>query len=135
MNSDGTKTLLLVEDQALIARSEAMTLKRHGYQVITVYTGEQAIDAVEKSPEIDLVLMDINLGRGLDGTQAAERILRQRDLPLIFLSSHAEREVVEKTEGITSYGYIIKNSGETVLIASIKMAFRLFEARLVSWKA
>jgi PAS domain S-box-containing protein len=34
--------------------------------------------------------------------------------------------VVEKTEGITSYGYIVKNSGETVLNASIKMAFRLW---------
>ncbi|OHD25631.1 MAG: hypothetical protein A2Y38_21860 [Spirochaetes bacterium GWB1_59_5] len=45
------------------------------------------------------------------------------------MSSHTEKEVVESTEGITSYGYIVKNSGETVLIASIKMAFRLFEAK------
>jgi PAS domain S-box-containing protein len=51
-------------------------------------------------------------------------------LPLAFLSSHTEQEVVETTEGITSYGYIVKNSGETVLLASIKMAFRLFEARM-----
>lgn len=35
-----------------------------------------------------------------------------------------------KTEGITSYGYIVKDSGETVLITSIKMALRLFEARM-----
>ena len=65
----------------------------------------------------------------MDGTQAAEIILKQRDLPLIFLSSHTNPEVVEKTEGITSYGYIVKSSVNTVLIASIKMAFRLFEAR------
>ncbi len=35
---------------------------------------------------------------------------------------------MEKTEKITSYGYVVKNSGETVLIASIKMAFKLFDA-------
>jgi PAS domain S-box-containing protein len=62
---------------------------------------------------------------GMSGTDAARRILADRDLPLIFLSSHTEPEIVEKTEGITSYGYIVKNSGDTVLLASIRMAFRL----------
>ena len=74
--------------------------------------------------------MDIDLGVGLDGTEAAARILSHRDLPLIFLSSHTEPEYVQLTESITSYGYIVKNSGATVLEASIKMAFRLFESRL-----
>ena len=72
--------------------------------------------------------MDIDLGKGMDGTEAAEIILKDKDIPVVFLSSHTEPEVVEKTEGITSYGYIVKNSGETVILASIKMAYRLFEA-------
>lgn len=46
---------------------------------------------------------------------AAEAILARRNLPLIFLSSHTEPEVVAKTEKITSYGYIVKNSGDQVL--------------------
>ncbi len=125
------KTILLVEDEALIAMSEAITLQRYGYQPITVYSGEEALKTVAATPQIDLILMDIDLGRGrMDGTRTAELILQQRDVPLIFLSSHTERSVVERTEGITSYGYIVKNSGETVLVASIKMAFRLFEARM-----
>jgi PAS domain S-box-containing protein len=62
-------------------------------------------------------------------TEAAAIILEQKEIPLVFLSSHTEPDVVEKTEGITSYGYIVKNSGVTVLLASIKMAFRLFEAK------
>jgi PAS domain S-box-containing protein len=131
MNNAEEKTILLVEDEAILAMSEAMTLKKYGYKVITVYTGEKAIEAVKASPEIALVLMDINLGSGIDGTQAAALILQQRDLPLIFLSSHTERDVVEKTEDITSYGYIVKNSGEMVLMASIKMAFRLFNAKIL----
>ena len=72
--------------------------------------------------------MDINLGAGIDGTEAAAIILGQRDLPVVFLSSHTEPEVVAKTEKITSYGYVVKNSSITVLDASIKMAFKLFEA-------
>jgi PAS domain S-box-containing protein len=74
--------------------------------------------------------MDIDLGSGMDGTEAAQAILSDREIPVVFLSSHTEPEVVDRTEKITSYGYIVKTSGETVLIASIKMAFRLFEARV-----
>jgi two-component sensor histidine kinase/CheY-like chemotaxis protein len=123
------KTILLVEDEAIIAMVEKQILEGQGYRVRTVESGEAALDAVEAHPDINLVLMDINLGNGIDGTEAARRILARRELPLVFLSSHTEAEIVEKTEGITSYGYIVKNSGKTVLIASIKMAFRLFEAR------
>ncbi len=72
--------------------------------------------------------MDINLGDGIDGTEAAELILSEFDVPILFVSSHSEREIVEKTEKITSYGYVLKNSSITVLDASIKMAFKLFEA-------
>jgi two-component system, sensor histidine kinase PdtaS len=122
------KTILLVEDEVLIAKAESMMLERHGYSVRAAYSGEAAIEAAG-SPAVDLVLMDIDLGRGIDGTEAAERILAARSLPVLFLSSHTERDIVERTQGITSYGYVVKNSGETVLLASIAMAFRLFEAR------
>lgn len=124
------KKILLVEDEMLIALHEQMILEDYGYSVLHVPTGEDAIKAVRNTPDIDLILMDINLGDGIDGTDAARQILSEQDIPLVFLSSHTEREVVEKTEGITSYGYIVKNSGETVLIAAIKMAFRLFDAKI-----
>jgi len=162
-----TKTLLLVEDEMLIAMSQKMFLERYGYKVLTISTGEKAIEILKNEAEIDLeylpeskkaplekfgyrvvtagtaeeavdlckkddaidmVLMDIDLGQGMDGTQAAEIILAQRDIPILFLSSHTEKEMVEKTEKITSYGYVVKNSSITVLDASIKMAFKLFDA-------
>ncbi|NBF40424.1 MAG: PAS domain S-box protein [Spirochaetes bacterium] len=124
-----SKRLLLVEDEAIIALSEARLLRSHGYEVATASSGEEAIAAVDSDPDISLVLMDIDLGAGIDGTDAAEDILERHDVPIVFLSSHTEPEVVEKTEGITSYGYILKNSGEAVLLASIRMAFRLHEAQ------
>ncbi len=122
------KTVLLVEDEAIIALDEQAALERYGLEVATVFSGAEAIATMDQRSDIDLILMDINLGRGMDGTEAAQAILAKHEVPLVFLSSHTEREVLERTEGITSYGYIVKNSGETVLIASIKMAFRLFEA-------
>jgi PAS domain S-box-containing protein len=128
------KLLLLVEDESIIALSETQKLKAEGYQVIHVLSGEAAVDKVEasvadgKGKPIDLVLMDIDLGKGMDGTEAARRILEISDIPVVFLSAHTEPEIVERTEQITNYGYILKNTGHTVLSAAIKMAFKLHEA-------
>ncbi len=129
MSIEKKKTILLVDDEAIVAMAEKMTLEKYGYTVIPAHSGEEAVTAVERIPGIDLILMDINLGKGIDGTEAAARILKEHDLPVVFLSSHTEPEVVEKTEKITSYGYVVKDSSGTVLDASIKMAFKLFEAR------
>jgi len=124
------KTILLVEDEFVIARVTAKVIQSFGFNVIIANTGEEALDIFKKSNAIDLILMDIDLGDGIDGTEVAAIILKDIDIPIVFLSSHTESEIVEKTEKITSYGYVVKGSGNTVLNASIKMAFRLFEAKL-----
>ncbi|HOW31958.1 MAG TPA: response regulator, partial [Bacteroidales bacterium] len=124
------KILIVDDDQAVREGLKMLIGGSEGFQCVAACaSAEEALEIIPGTLP-DVVLMDINLGQGQDGTQVASRILALRDLPLIFLSSHTERDVVEKTEGISSYGYIVKNSGETVLIASIKMAFRLFNARL-----
>lgn len=129
MNHGAAKTILLVEDQAIIAMMEKKELEKYGYAVHHVVKGEDAVKVVlENAFPVDLILMDIDLGSGIDGTQAAEMILQHIEIPVVFLSSHTEKTVVEKTEKITSYGYVVKNSGIVVLDTSIKMAFKLFEA-------
>ncbi len=125
---DKAKKILLVEDNLVMATLEKKRLEKKGYSVVHVSTGEKAIALLQKE-HASLVLMDIDLGMGMDGTQTAERILSFTEIPIVFLSSHTEPEVVEKTEKITSYGYVVKNSGITVLDASIKMAFKLFDAK------
>lgn len=122
------KTLLLVDDEIVIAMKEKTDLEDYGYNVIVANNGEDAIRIFKENRSIDLILMDIDLGKGSDGTQTAKIMLKERSIPIIFLSCHSEPEFVGKTESITSYGYVVKNLIITVLDASIKMAFRLFDA-------
>lgn len=123
------KKILLVEDDALLGMLTRQQLEGAGYEVLTAMTGEEAVDlALVEGKGISLVLMDIDLGMGMDGTEAAREILKARNVPVLFLSSHTEQAIVSKTEQITNYGYVVKNSSFTVLDASIKMAFKLFEA-------
>lgn len=123
------KNLLLIEDNAIIALNQKMQLEKRGYGITHIGNGEQAVNFIRNnSINIDLILMDIDLGNGLDGTEAAKEILKVKEIPIVFLSSHTDPDIVEKTESITSYGYVVKDSSITVLDASIKMAFKLFYA-------
>jgi PAS domain S-box-containing protein len=128
LSYDNKKTILLVEDETLIALQEQALLQEYGYTVMIVNSGEKAVAIMREQNTIDIILMDIDLGKGMDGTEAAGLILKDKDIPIVFLSSHIESAIVKKTETISSYGYIIKNSNITILDASIKMAFRLFES-------
>ncbi len=129
MNQDTKKKIiLLVEDEVVIALEEAQKIRGFGYDVIVTNSGDEAVKTATGSAGIDLILMDIDLGSGTSGPEAAQQILKRRHMPIVFLTSHAEREMVERVRGITRYGYVIKNSGNFVLQSSIEMAFELFGA-------
>ncbi len=125
---DMKKKILLVEDEPVVALDQSGILKKNGYLVNMVYNAEDAITKVREDNSIDLVLMDINLGKGMDGTDAARKIIDTQDIPIVFLTSHMEKDVVERIRGITRYGYVLKGSDEFVLLESLHMAFELFDA-------
>lgn len=127
-SSHEPKTLLLVEDEGIIALATGHKLEAKGYRVLSAGAGEEALALWRTGPGIDLILMDVDLGPGMDGAETAQRILSEGEVPIVFLSSHADAETVERTEGISTYGYVVKSSTIAVLDASIKMAFRLFDA-------
>ena len=118
MNTQENKTILLVEDEVIIALAESKTIRQFGYKVIMAHNGDEAVRGATGDAGIDLVLMDIDLGKGIDGTESARRILEKKNIPIVFLTSHYEREMVERVRGITRYGYVIKNSGNFVLQSS-----------------
>ncbi|MFW5800608.1 MAG: PAS domain S-box protein [Spirochaeta sp.] len=120
------KTVLLVEDQAVIAIAQQHDLEMYGYTVYSASSGIEAISLIQKNSDIEIVLMDIDLGEGIDGIESARRILAIRDIPIVFLSSNTEPGIVQKTEQVASYGYVVKNTGIIALDTSLKMAFRLF---------
>jgi len=121
------KTILLVEDEGIIALDESNRLNKFGYLVIVAKDGESAIRNVNENSNISLVLMDINLGKGISGPEAARIILQSRSLPIIFLTSHSEEEYIKKTEGILHSGYLLKNSNDQELNRIIQQGLEINE--------
>lgn len=129
MNNNKQKKILLVEDEPLISFYISTNLKDYGYDVLSVSSSQKALEISNSNiTEIDLILMDIDLGSDIDGTETAKTILKDHNIPIIFLSSHNEKEIIEKTQCIPSYGYIDTDSNVMVLDASIKMALKLHDA-------
>lgn len=118
-----------MEDEAIIALAESRLFAGSGYSVTTARSGEEAVALVlAREQAFDLVLMDIDLGRGIDGGQAARRVREAGGPPVVFLSSHSEETAISKTRGSGAYGFILKGSGERILLASVRMALELSQA-------
>ncbi|HPI90589.1 MAG TPA: response regulator [Spirochaetota bacterium] len=126
MISDKTN-ILLVEDERIIAEYNSLVLQKHGYSVQCAFTGEDAVRIALSNNYISLILMDINLGEGINGIQAAEIISEERLIPILFLSHNIDLETVKRIEAFIPYGFLSKSSSESLLIISIITALRLFE--------
>ncbi|MGQ9824186.1 MAG: PAS domain S-box protein [Desulfotomaculales bacterium] len=128
MNTFKGKRILIVEDNRFLAQITANILIKYGYMTEIALTGEEAVEKVRGSQCPDLILMDIELGKGMDGALAARTIQQIRDVPVIFLTAHTEQEIVKKIRSVTGYGYMLKGAGEHVLVSTVEMALRLYEA-------
>ncbi|MFP4152991.1 MAG: PAS domain-containing protein [Alkalispirochaeta sp.] len=120
-----TIQILLVEDEAIIAMARAQSLTAMGFTVHTAHSGEAAVRHALEDTSLDIILMDIDLGRGIDGVEAATQILADHHVPIVFLSSHSESEVVERVRTVTRYGYILKNSSDFTVRQTIETALEL----------
>lgn len=122
-------TILLVEDDRIVALAETRLLENHGYRVLAAGTGEEAVRVARSKAEVDMALVDIELGRGIDGPETAKRLLQARSIPIVFLTGYIEQTVVKRVADITHYGYVVKDTGDFVLLQTIEMAYRLFDSQ------
>jgi CheY-like chemotaxis protein len=100
--------ILIVEDEAVVARDLELTLKRLGYDVVGV--AQFAAEAVGKVADSrpDLVLMDISLQGDRDGVQAAEVIGQRFGTPVVYLTAHTDKATVARAQSTKPAGYLVK---------------------------
>jgi two-component system, response regulator PdtaR len=98
MTSPDFATILIVEDELIVAESLSLDLQRKGYAIAgIVSTGEEAINAASIS-QPDLILMDITLKGKLDGIETCKIIQQQQAVPVIFITAFSDRANVERAQ-------------------------------------
>ena len=120
--------ILIVEDEAIVARDIAMQVQALGYEAVGIAANaEQALQlAAQERP--NLVLMDVQLSGVVDGIAAAASMRSQFSLPVVFLTAFAADEVLERAKLTEPFGYILKPFTERELSTTLAMALYKHEA-------
>ncbi|MBT3756830.1 MAG: response regulator, partial [Candidatus Cloacimonetes bacterium] len=117
------KTILIVEDEKIIAEDIKNTLVKFKYNVPEIIaSGEKAIRRAEELKP-DLVLMDIMIEGSINGIVAAKQIYRDFGIPIVFLTAYADDNILEQAAESSPFGYLIKPFEDRELRATIEMAF------------
>jgi PAS domain S-box-containing protein len=115
-------TILVVDDEAIIAAELEDRLTVMGYQVVGLATsGREAVELAE-TLQPDLVIMDIMMPGELDGIDAAAIIRKSRDIPTLFLSAFGDEKLIARAKQVVPAGYILKPFQETQIAAAIEIA-------------
>ncbi|MFN8391637.1 MAG: response regulator [Bdellovibrionota bacterium] len=114
--------ILIVEDQGIVATDIKECLIELGYSVVgTASSGAVAIElATELRP--NLVLMDIILKGEIDGIAAAGQINEKLQIPVVYLTAHADAATLERAKITAPYGYVLKPFKEIELRTAIELA-------------
>ena len=114
--------IFVVEDEALVSKDIQNSLMDMGFAISgTAVSGEKAIIGVgENRP--DLVLMDIKLKGKMNGIEAASEIRARFNIPVIYLTAHANIETLQSAKLTEPFGYIVKPFEERELGSTIDIA-------------
>ena len=116
------KRILLVDDEPILIKGLKFTLEKDGYETLTAYDGEEALQVFHNN-HVDLVLLDVMLPK-LDGIVVCQRIRETSNVPIIMLT--AKGEDMDKILGL-EYGaddYMTKPFNILEVKARIKSILR-----------
>ncbi|MGR8918289.1 MAG: response regulator [Gammaproteobacteria bacterium] len=114
--------ILVVEDQRAVAGALRMRLRGLGYEVLGI--AKDGAEAVEKAGALkpDLILMDIRLGEGMDGIEAAHKIQARYDIPVVYVTAYADHELLDRARSTRPAGFINKPFTTKDLLTTLDLA-------------
>jgi two-component system alkaline phosphatase synthesis response regulator PhoP len=127
--SGGPASVLVVEDEENILELVTFNLKREGYKVTGVASGEEAL-AAARSKRPDLVVLDLMLP-GIDGLEVCRRLRRDErtaEVPIIMLTARGEEADIVTGLELGADDYLTKPFSPKVLLARIRTVLRRREA-------
>ena len=120
--SNRKTTILIVEDESIVAEGIETSLLELGYEVAAkTGSAKNAIELARKHRP-DLVLMDIVLKGEEDGVHAAGQIASQFDIPVVFLTAYSDKSTLNRAKLTDPFGYITKPFQDKDLSIAIELA-------------
>lgn len=123
--------LLIVDDHAHNLFTLRTLIEAHmDAAVLEAISGQEAIDLTHRHPDIDLIILDVQMPE-MDGFQTASMLKlrkRTRDIPIIFLTAAFKSEEFQRRGfAVGAVDYLLKPIEDNLLINKISTYFRLIE--------
>lgn len=116
--------ILLVEDDNIIAKVVEWRLSNLGYEMCgRASTSAEALLLVAQTKP-DLVLMDINIRGDVDGIETAKILRKGWNIPIVYLTSHSEGNIIERARETKPNGFILKPFEDNDLRVVIELALK-----------
>jgi len=115
------KNVLIVDDSKSIRNEVSEVLTKAGYNVIEAADGTEALAHLAQNNNVSLVVLDVNMP-GMNGLDVLERIYnehRARNLPVLMLTTEAERVLVERAKKAGAKGWLLKPIKTDLLVSTV----------------
>lgn len=101
-------TILIVEDEMIIAANISLQLTHLGYEVTGIIPRAEEVLPIIRQHQPDIILLDINLKGDLDGIDLAHLIQEEYKIPIIFLTANSDESHFNRAKAINPYAFISK---------------------------
>ena len=101
-------TILIVEDEMIIAANIAMQLSNLGYKILGIIPGADDVMPQIRQNQPNIILLDINLKSDIDGIEVAQLIQKEFKIPIIFLTANADEAHFNRAKSVNPYAFISK---------------------------
>lgn len=124
-----TNTILIVEDEQIIAENLRYILNEYGYNLVDVASDSDEAEDLFKTTSYDLVLMDINLGDVsiIDGVDLIKKLTVNYTFAHMYVTANADVKTVTKAKETNPSGYIVKPFLNTAIYANVTLALNSIE--------
>jgi two-component system response regulator LytT len=117
-------SVLIVEDEAIIADDIAITLEQNGYMVAGIADSFDKAIALISSTQPDILLLDIIIKGSKTGLDLAQEVNTKYQIPFLFLTSLFDQKTVIKANELSPVGYVVKPFKEADLIVGLQMGWK-----------
>jgi CheY-like chemotaxis protein len=118
---DMSKRVVVAEDDLTLGGILKTVLTAAGYEVQVVETGEECL-MLALSAEPDVIVMDVSLAGRMDGVEAATRLRRRSDCPVVFHTAHRAPERRARMESVRNSAIVQKPGDISRLVHAVNRA-------------
>jgi len=123
--------IFIVEDEMIIAANISLQLSNLGYNITGIVSrGEDALAHIRENKP-DIVILDIQLKGKLDGIETAELMLKEYDIPIIYLTANVDETHFERAKGTKPHAFISKPFKKLDLKHAIELTVSRMETKKI----